>query len=548
MERPMKRASDHARPTSAVFADGSKSDRLLALHPDAIGVTFNTRPGNEIAPIKDGVAVLCIEGPLEHKGGGGWWCFWDTYEQIHRDFVSLLESSDVSAIVLKFDSPGGEVSGLTETVRVMRAAKEASGKRVIAYVDEDCYSAAYALAQVADEIYLPEAGGVGSIGVITAMIDCTEMDKKNGLRFEVIASGSKKADGHPHVPLSDGAIARTKKRVDTLAAQFFELVAEQRGLTTEAIEAMQAGVYAGTDAVRIGLADGVMSLSECLTLAGNLFGSPSTPTERSAGKEKDSMTAPLAAAKALNDATAKLAAAKTDAERAKAAALVVTAEADFVEATGATQPKPAAKVKKTKTVTTDTHEEVVDDGEEDEPADDDEGDDDESMEPECDDDEDAEADAKNAGHTTSALVALARKITGKKSIEQVMGALHALGNARGSNAKLAAKVAKLEADANAGKLEALIARGLTAGQLAPAQRAWARTMTPAGLKAYLDTAPRMVHTKSDEHTEAKTTGHELGTVTAEMARIWRKLGHAEKDFPALLAKMNNSASRANGAS
>lgn len=532
------------RPTHAVFADGAKSDRLLALHPDAIGVSYRARAAKDVAHVTtNGVAVLCVEGPLEHKGGGGWWCYWQTYEELARDFRSLLDDHEVRAVVLKFDSPGGDVSGLTETVRLMQRAKAESGKRVIAYVDEDCYSAAYALAMVADEIYLPSAGGVGSIGVITAMVDVTAMDEKQGVRIEVIASGTKKADGHPHVPLTEGAIKRTRRRVDKLAAEFFELVADARGLSIDDIAAMEAGVFAGDDAVSAGLADGVMSLDECLTLAADVFSSPQTPTERSAGKELVPMSGILAAAKALNDANAKMSAAKSDGDRALAAALVTSAEATLTAAKNAD-----AKVKKTKTVTTDTHEEMVDDGEEDDEPADGEGDDEEPSEADDDDAEDAGDAAATGLHTKDRLLRLARQITGKKSIEQVMGALHAMHAGHKSHAKLAAKVARLEAEGESAKINALIGRGITAGQLAPAQRAWARTQTAAGLKAYLETAPKMVHTTAEELTEKSVAGGELGTVTAEMARIWRKQGFAEKDFAGLLAKMNNGASRANGAS
>lgn len=557
-----------------IFADGSKPSRPLALHPEAIGVAYPPRKtydretyqlremvASDVAEIVDGIAVLSVEGPLEHKGGGGWWCFWQTYEELARDFKLVVDDESVSAVVLKFDSPGGEVSGLTETVRILQQMKEASGKRVIAYVDEDCYSAAYALAMVADEIYLPESGGVGSIGVITAMVDVTKMDQKDGIRVEVIASGAKKADGHPHVPLSSGAIKRAQKRVDKLAAAFFDLVSEGRGLSVEEIAAMQAGVFTGTEAVSAGLADGVMTLGECLTLAADVFGSTEKPTDHSAGAKETTNMGVLAATRALNEANAKLAAAKTDKERASAAALVTSAEQALAAAKAS--EKPAAKVKKTKTVVTDTHEEEIDDGEPEDDEDEDEEDDDDASSDDADDsaeDDDAEESASTSATNAASAVrsvksdkALARfvlKMTGQKTIEQAAGALQAAWDSNRRTAKLAAKVARLEQDATRTKLGALVAKGMKAGQLAPSQKRWAMTQTPESLKAYLETAPKMVHTSEDEHTEAQVTGHELGAVTAEMAKIWRKQGFAEKDFPALLAKFNqkNGATRANGAS
>ncbi len=531
------------RPAMAVFADGS-AKRPLAIHPEAIGVSFDVRPAEEVrtAEISNGVAVLSIDGPLEHKGGDSWFSYWQNYEDLANEFASVLADGSVRAVVLKFDSPGGECAGLNETVALMRKMKVAANKPVIAYVDEACYSAAYALAMVADEIYLPESGGVGSIGVITAMCDVTKLNEKQGLRVEVIASGKKKTDGHPAVPLSEGAINRTRKMVDKLAVSFFELVSTGRGLSVETIKGFEAGTFMGQDAVDAGLADGVMSLEDCLTFATNEFSSHKQPTERLAEKDSDLMAGKIAAAKAVSDATKALAAAnaamtaaKTDSERALAAARVVAAE------------EVVAKVKKTKTVTTDTHEEEVDDGEPEETAEEKAEDPPSDEDEEEDEDEDEKAAASaSVDHSTKGLLALVRKMTGKHSIDEVMGALNATWQSSKKTSKLAAEVATLKADAERAKVAALVATGIRAGKLAPSQKGWAKSQSPASLKAYLDAAPKMVHTEEDEHTESRVEGAAAhGAVTAEMAKIWRKLGYAEKDFPALLAKMNGAAAKTN---
>lgn len=542
-----------------VFADGTNPDRLLALHPAAIGVAFRQRPAADVARVVNGVAVLCVDGPLEHKCRS-WWGFWQNYERLVECFRSALLDPEVKAVMLKFDSPGGEVSGLTETVRIMQRAKEESGKRVIGYVDEDCFSAAYALGMVCDEIYLPESGGVGSIGVISAMVDVTAMDRKDGIRVEVIASGTKKADGHPHVPISEGALKRAQRRVDTLAEQFFALVSETRGIEVDDIAAMEAGVFFGHDAVDVGLADGVMTLDECLTLAANVFGSTENPTDRSVGEKETNPMTVLAATRALNEANAKLAAAKSDKDRAVAAARVVDAEDALAtakaEAKSNGEDAPAAKVKKMKTVVKDTHEEIVDDGEDEDDDEDDEDDEDDDDDASYDsDDDDAESNdtedkaadrmprpravrASAFDATPGGLLAFVRRMTGQKSIDAVMGALQAMADNHAKASTLSQKVAALESSARKSALATLIEKGMRAGKLTPGQRKWALTQTVASLKAYLATAPKMAHTEEDEHTEASADGNELGTVTAEMARIWRKQGHAESEFPRLLAAFN----------
>jgi signal peptide peptidase SppA len=449
------------RPVEAVFADGRKAKRL-ALRPESVNVSYPTIDPEDIgcfAEVVGGIGVMCIDGPLEHR-----MTWWTNYESIAIAFKALCDDSSVNAIMLKFDSPGGECSGLNETVAIMQGMKADSGKPVIGYVDESCYSAAYALAMVCDELYLPESGGVGSIGVITAMVDVTALNDKEGVRVEVIASGTKKTDGHPCVALTDGAIKRTQSAVDKLAQAFFGIVAEGRGISAETVESFEAGTFMGSDAVDAGLADGVMSFDQCLTFAQNLFSLPNQPTDQSAGKDTALMAGKIAAAKAAEDAK-KAAAAKA----------------------GPSASAPAAKVTKTKTVTTDTHEEEVDDGQAEE-AEMPEG------EPDGDEPEDENDDDKDA---SASVVAFARQLTGKVKASSVVAALRGMAAQKTHADSLQARLDRLEADAKSAKLNALISSGTKAGKLAPAQRAWALTQSPESLKAFLDAAPAMVRTVED---------------------------------------------------
>jgi capsid assembly protease len=209
------------------------------------------------------VAVIRIEGPLMQRGG--WW--WDGYEAIQERFNEALKDATVGAIVLRINSPGGVVAGCFEAVRAMRKAKVAAGKPVIAFADEAAYSAAYAVATVADEIYLPEPGGVGSVGVIGCLFDETEAIKAYGLKIVVVTSGKLKADGHPDVPLSDDVVQRYQARIDDLGDQFAALVAEARGRTSRYVLGLEAACLYGRDAVSKGLADGLRSFDDVLAMA-----------------------------------------------------------------------------------------------------------------------------------------------------------------------------------------------------------------------------------------------------------------------------------------
>lgn len=211
----------------------------------------------------DPVRVVQIRGPLVHHASW-WWC---SYEDVCHEFQEALDDPTCEAVVLRIDSPGGYAAGMGEAVRAMREAKARSGKPVLAYVDEFACSAAYGLATVADEIWLPASGTVGSVGTMLALCDETKANQLAGLRVEVITSGEQKADGHPDVPLTSATIARFRERVTTLAGLFVAQVAEARRMTPEAVSGLQAGVFLGQRALEVGLADRLASLADTLAEA-----------------------------------------------------------------------------------------------------------------------------------------------------------------------------------------------------------------------------------------------------------------------------------------
>jgi ClpP class serine protease len=134
----------------------------------------------------------------------------------------------------------------------------------VAIVDENAYSAAYALASAADQIFVPKTGGVGSIGVITMHVDVTKALEEMGIKVTTVQYGSRKSDSYPTTPLSEEARARIQQDIDTMGELFVETVARNRGIAAEKVRATEAGCFLGAAGVEQGLADGVMSPDEAL--------------------------------------------------------------------------------------------------------------------------------------------------------------------------------------------------------------------------------------------------------------------------------------------
>lgn len=241
-------------------------EQFNAIEPRALEQAFfGFMFGGEEKPYEmDGsVAILSIDGPLSQRGG--WW--WDGYDAIRGRFEKALADKAVTAVVLKINSPGGVCSGCFSSSRRMTAMKQDAGKPVLAYADESAYSAAYAMACIADEIYLPEEGGVGSVGVIGVLEDYTAFNDKMGIKVAVITSGKYKADGHPDTALTKEVVDRYQERITALGQSFAEVVAASRGMTPDAVLKLEAACLYGEEAVRAGLANEVATFEEVVAKA-----------------------------------------------------------------------------------------------------------------------------------------------------------------------------------------------------------------------------------------------------------------------------------------
>ena len=236
-----------------------------AIQRDGDGFFFMMGPGVSENEVEGSVVVVNVRGALSHfKSDCG-----DSYEAIVERVGAALGRKP-SAVVLRIDSPGGVVAGLNETVKRLRKMSRDTRVPLIAYIDETAASAAFALACACEERLAPPSAVVGSIGVISTMASRTKADAKEGLEFVLITSGTHKADGHPHAPIGDDAVAAERGRNEELAAQFFAIVSEATGVSVAKLDALEAAIFLGKaikieDARDVGLIDEVISFGDAVS-------------------------------------------------------------------------------------------------------------------------------------------------------------------------------------------------------------------------------------------------------------------------------------------
>lgn len=208
--------------------------------------------------VVEGVAIIPIQGTLVQKLGTlRPYSGMTGYDGIRACFLQALSDSDVRAICLDIDSPGGEVAGCFDLVDEIYASR--GDKPIWAILSESAYSAAYALASAADKIIVPRTGGVGSVGVIVMHVDWSQKIKNDGLQVTIITYGDRKAESNPYEPLSEAAHKAIQSDIDEMGRLFVSTVSRNRGIAEKAVRDTQAACFLGADGVQRGLADEVAS-------------------------------------------------------------------------------------------------------------------------------------------------------------------------------------------------------------------------------------------------------------------------------------------------
>jgi signal peptide peptidase SppA len=231
--------------------------------PSAIG--FEDDDGNECDcygdPIPqmtvdaDGIATVPVRGTIQTglPSIAAAFGFVGT-AKIWRDVQAALSDSNVKAILLDFDSPGGFVSGTPELGSFI--AEAAKQKPVYSFTSGMCCSAAYWLAAPSRAVFATPSAEVGSIGVYVSHQDMSGLAKAMGIVVSVFRSGKYKGAGVPGTTLSDDQSASIQQRVDSLAALFKGHVLQHRPGVAD--ESMQGQTFMGYESGSVKLADGMV--------------------------------------------------------------------------------------------------------------------------------------------------------------------------------------------------------------------------------------------------------------------------------------------------
>jgi signal peptide peptidase SppA len=238
--------------------------RLRAAHvivENGVPIRVVGRLQTEVVPAAS-AAVIPLVGVFMRRSGT-WYPDVTDVDEARAAIDAAAADPSVRRIVLRVDSPGGTVDGLSELGTSV--TKAAAVKPVVAQVEGMAASAAlYAIAG-ATEIVAGPMDVVGSIGTIAVITDWSKLAEKFGVRVVAVASGPLKATGVFGTEFTEEQQGYIQGLVDAYAADFKATVARGRKMSMKAVEAVADGrVFLSAQAKSLGLIDRIGGLADTL--------------------------------------------------------------------------------------------------------------------------------------------------------------------------------------------------------------------------------------------------------------------------------------------
>mgnify|MGYP002622203136 CR=1 FL=1 len=193
-------------------------------------------------------------------------------DEIVKALQRASKNKHVKAIVLRINSPGGSATASEAiTHAVIEANKE---KPVVVSMSTLAASAGYEIASNASYIVAEPNTLTGSIGVFATIPEVGGLlRKKLGITTDTVGTNANSNGLSLMRPLSPAARSAMQRNVETFYRTFCQRVADGRGMTADAVNAIGRGrVWTGRQAVEIGLVDTLGGLHLALEIAAQKAG------------------------------------------------------------------------------------------------------------------------------------------------------------------------------------------------------------------------------------------------------------------------------------
>ena len=203
------------------------------------------------------VGIVKINGPIL------------TSDAVVSQLDKLKNRKDISAIVVRIDSPGGLVAPTQEIYEKVKSLRGV--KPIISSMGSVAASGGYYIALGADTLIANPGTIVGSIGVIMNYPIATELLDKVGIKFETVKSGGLKDVGSYSREVTEADRRHLNDMVTNIHNQFIDAVNDNRSIEkSELIKLADGRVFTGLQSKELGLIDLLGTFEDAVSIAGSL--------------------------------------------------------------------------------------------------------------------------------------------------------------------------------------------------------------------------------------------------------------------------------------
>ena len=212
----------------------------------------------------DKIAVIYANGQIQQGEGDDSTIGSTTLSKAIRE---ARENKKVKAIVMRVNSPGGSALASEVIRREVELAK--AEKPFIISMGSYAASGGYWISTEGDYIFADPTTLTGSIGVFGTIPNAKKfLNETVGLTFDVVKTNENADFGNMTEPLTDYQKEMMQKYVGNTYNDFTALVARTRGLRQSYVDSIGQGrVWAGADAIEIGLVDELGGLDKAIAYA-----------------------------------------------------------------------------------------------------------------------------------------------------------------------------------------------------------------------------------------------------------------------------------------
>jgi protease-4 len=207
----------------------------------------------------DGTKVVRIDLTGVIMRGQREWLFGtepDMVENILGQIRAATIDTEVKAILLEVDSPGGSVTPSDEIYAALEHFKAEDEERlVMVFIRDLGASGAYYAAMAGDYIMAEPTAIVGSVGVIMQTLNMKGLGDKVGLSSVTIASGANKDMLNPFEEVNPVHMAMLQELVDGMQERFASIVEDSRGFENR--DLLDGRIFSAAQAMENNFIDGV---------------------------------------------------------------------------------------------------------------------------------------------------------------------------------------------------------------------------------------------------------------------------------------------------